>query len=131
MARVLVVDDDEGIRNALRELLTEEGMEVVGEASDGLTGADASDALSPDVVLMDLRMPGTGGVEATRMIKQRDANVQVIILSAYDDPELNESASDAGAYAYLVKGCSASLVRDVILEAWKLKVGLDERDEAL
>ena len=81
--------------------------------------------LKPDVVLMDLRMPGLSGAEATSRIRDEQPHVQVIILSAYDDPALNKSAEEAGAYAYLVKGCSASLVRDVLFEAFKLKRGLD------
>jgi DNA-binding NarL/FixJ family response regulator len=125
--RVLIADDDEGIRQALRDLLGEEGMDVVGEASDGMGAVAAAKELDPDVVLMDLRMPDLGGAEATTMIRTARPNTQVIILSAYDDPALNRSAKEAGAYAYLVKGCSAALVRDVLLEAFKLKQGLERR----
>jgi DNA-binding NarL/FixJ family response regulator len=125
--RVLIADDDEGIRQALRDLLGEEGMDVVGEASDGMGAVAAAKELDPDVVLMDLRMPDLGGAEATTMIRTARPNTQVIILSAYDDPALNRSAEEAGAYAYLVKGCSAALVRDVLLEAFKLKQGLERR----
>lgn len=123
--RVLVVDDDEGIRQALRDLLREEGMDVVGEAANGSQAIEAATELRPDVILMDLRMPVLGGAEATAKIREELPTTQVIILSAYDDPALNRNAEDAGAYAYLVKGCSAALVRDVLLEAFKLKVGLD------
>jgi len=123
--RVLVVDDDEGIRQALRDLLREEGMDVVGEAADGSEAIESAKELLPDVILMDLRMPVLGGAEATAKIREELPTTQVIILSAYDDPALNRNAEDAGAYAYLVKGCSAALVRDVLLEAYKLKVGLD------
>jgi len=125
--RVLVVDDDEGIREALRDLLREEGFEVAGEAGDGEEAVRAAKRLEPDVVLMDLRMPGLGGAEATAMIRKALPATQVVILSAYDDPALNRSADEAGAYAYLVKGCSASLVRDVLLGAYRLKLGLEER----
>jgi DNA-binding NarL/FixJ family response regulator len=125
--RVLIADDDEGIRQALRDLLGEEGMDVVGEASDGMGAVAAAKDLAPDVVLMDLRMPDLGGAEATTMIREALPTTQVIILSAYDDPALNRSAEEAGAYAYLVKGCSAGLVRDVLLEAYKLKQGLERR----
>ena len=123
--RVIVVDDDDGIRQALRDLLTEEGVEVLGEASDGQGAIEMARDLKPDVVLMDLRMPGLSGSEATSLIRAEHPHIQVIILSAYDDPALNKSAEEAGAYAYLVKGCSASLVRDVLFEAFKLKRGLD------
>ena len=123
--RILIVDDDGGIRAALRDLLREEGMEVVGEATDGTEAVELVEPLSPDIVLMDLRMPKLGGVEATRLIKRSSPTTQVVILSAYDDMALNQSAEEAGAYAYLVKGCAASLVRDVLHEAFKLKQGLD------
>ncbi|MEX1047607.1 MAG: response regulator transcription factor [Actinomycetota bacterium] len=125
--RVLIVDDDEGIRDALRDLLAEEGIDVVGQAVDGDAGFEAVQTLSPDIVLMDLRMPGVDGVEATKLIKDFDPDMQVIILTAYDDPALNQSADAAGAFAYLIKGSSASLVRDVIMEAFKLRRGLQER----
>jgi DNA-binding NarL/FixJ family response regulator len=123
--RVLVVDDDEGIRGALKDLLREEKVDVVGEASDGSGAVELARELKPDVVLMDLRMPGMSGTDATSKMREEQPNLQVIILSAYDDPALNQSAEDAGAYAYLVKGCSASLVRDLLFEAFKLKRGLD------
>ena len=118
--RVLIVDDDEGIRQALRDLLTEEGIEVVGEASDGQQAITVAAELKPDVLLMDLRMPVLGGSEATAAIRADRAETQVIILSAYDDPALSDGATEAGAFAYLIKGCSASLVRDTLLEAYEV-----------
>lgn len=128
--RVLVVDDDDGIRQALCDLLREEGVDVVGAGADGTQAVEMAGELKPDVVLMDLRMPGLSGSEATAKIRAEQPNLQVIILSAYDDPALNKSAEEAGAYAYLVKGCSASLVRDVLFEAFKLKRGLDTSPRA-
>jgi two-component system, NarL family, nitrate/nitrite response regulator NarL len=123
----LIVDDEGGFRGALRELLQEEGIAVVGEADDGLTGWGMAKQLAPDVVLMDLRMPAMGGIEATQLIKASLPNVQVIILTAYDDPSLNRSAEEVGAYAYLVKGCSGRLIRDVIVQAGRFKDDLEER----
>ena len=126
--RVLIADDDAGIREALGDLLTEEGMEVVGAVANGTEAVEMTAALSPDVVLMDLRMPAVDGIEATRKIHEAGSLTQVIILSAYDDPALTKGADEAGAYAYLVKGCPAALVRDVVLKAFHLKQGLEARE---
>lgn len=126
--RVLIADDDPGIRDALRDLLTEEGMEVVGAVAGGAEAVRMAAALAPDVVLMDLRMPGVNGIEATREIHETGSLTQVIILSAYDDPALTKGADEAGAYAYLVKGCPAALVRDVVVKAFHLKQGLEARE---
>jgi DNA-binding NarL/FixJ family response regulator len=123
----LIVDDEGGFRGALRELLEEEGIVVVGEAGDGLAAWGMAKDLVPDVVLMDLRMPTMGGIEATLLIKQALPNVQVVILTAYDDPSLNRSAEEVGAYAYLVKGCPGRLIRDVIVQAGRFKEDLEER----
>ena len=88
-------------------------------------------ALDPDVVLMDLRMPRLGGFEATRMIKEEHPFTQVIILTAYEGPLPERSAEEAGAYAYLVKGCSVEFIRDVILQAWRYKAGLEARAQQI
>jgi len=126
--RVLVADDDMGIRAALSDLLTEEGMEVVGAATDGARAVEMTATLAPDVVLMDLRMPGIDGIEATRSICGTGGTTQVIIMSAFDDPALIKGADQAGAYAYLVKGCPAALVRDVVMRAYNLRRGLEARE---
>lgn len=126
---VLLVDDDARERGLLGELLDSEGLAIVGEGSDGLEGVELARALAPDVVLMDLRMPRLGGFEATRIIKKELPATQVIILTAYEGPLPERSADEVGAYAYLVKGCSVELVRDVILQAWHYKAGLEERTQ--
>jgi DNA-binding NarL/FixJ family response regulator len=126
--RVLIADDDAGIRAALRDLLVEEGMDVVGAVEDGTKAVEMAATLEPDVVLMDLRMPIMDGIEATRKIHATGSLTQVIILSAYDDPALTKGADEAGSYAYLVKGCPAALVRDVVLQAFRLKQGLEARE---
>jgi CheY-like chemotaxis protein len=123
--RVLLVDDSAELREALREALEDEGIEVVGEAGDGAAGVAQAKALLPDVVLMDLRMPVMGGVAATEAIKQALPVTQVLILTAYE--EWDSSARAAGAYAYLVKGSRPGLVRDVILQAWSYKAALETR----
>jgi CheY-like chemotaxis protein len=123
--RVLLVEDDQGNRRRIRDLLQSEGVDVVGEASNGAAGVQLAGEARPDVVLMDLRMPVMGGLEATRVIKDRSPLTQVIVLTSYDGPLPAKSAEQAGAYAYLVKGCSGQLMREVIFQAWKYKLGLE------
>lgn len=115
--RVLLADDDELYREALRDLLETLGFEVVGEAADGSQAVTVSVDARPQVILMDLRMPGVGGIESTKMIKARTPSVQVIILTAYDDFALRIAADEAGAYCYLPKGSSPRLITDTVLMA--------------
>ncbi len=126
--RILVVDDDERERGLLAELLGGEGITVVGQAGDGLEGVELARELEPDIVLMDLRMPGVGGLEATRLIKEALPFTQVIVLTAYEGPLPERSAEDVGAYAYLVKGCSTAFILEVVLKAHLFKAGM-ERSE--
>ena len=119
--RVLVVDDEPGTRDLVRAMLEQDGIHVVGEAENGTEAVAATRELDPDVVLMDYRMPGVSGIEATRRIKESDPCVQVIVLTIHDDAALLESAEDAGAYCYLVKGCPFALVREMIIRAWQLR----------
>ncbi|HET6770980.1 MAG TPA: response regulator transcription factor [Actinomycetota bacterium] len=123
--RVLVVEDDREVREAIRELLEETNFEVVGEAADGSEGVDMARQRNPDVVLMDLRMPVMGGLEASRQIKQEMPMIQVVILTAYDDPALKEDALTSGVYAYLVKGCPPRMLGEVALQAWEMKRAME------
>ena len=116
--RVLLVEDDRGLREALRDLLQDFDVDVVGEAVDGREGVRMALDLDPDVVLMDLRMPELGGIEAAGQIHERRPDVPVIILTAYDDPALKDGAERSGAYAYLVKGCPPREITDATFEAW-------------
>lgn len=125
--RVLAVDDDRGFLHEIQEVLEEEGFEVAGTASDGTEAVAMADELCPDVVLMDLRMPTLDGIGAARLIKQHLPLTQVVILSAYDDPGLQEGAEEAGVYCYLIKGCRSQLIRDVLLQAWSFKASLEVR----
>jgi len=81
--RVVIVDDHAAMRAALRDALEDEGATVIGEADEGSAGVELATRLEPDVVLMDLRLPGISGLEATRHIKQLRPAVQVLILTAY------------------------------------------------
>lgn len=102
--RVFVVDDQTLIRRALTLLLADEtSLEIVGEADSGEAAIDQVSALQPDVILMDILMPGMGGVEATRDICQRFPKTKVLVLSIDDDDENIAQALRYGAAGYLLK----------------------------
>ena len=123
--RVLVVDDDEVLREALCTLLTERGFEVVGEAGDGAQGVSLARERHPDVVLMDFRMPGIDGLEATNLIKADAPLVQAVVFTAYDDQTLDLEAARADVYCLLVKGCSPQLMLDMLRRAARRKWELE------
>lgn len=104
MTRVLIVDDDPLVRSALTLMLGgPTDLEVVGEAPDGRAALTACDALSPDVVLMDIRMPVLGGLEATRELHRRTDPPRVIVLTTFDADEHVVEALAAGADGFLLK----------------------------
>lgn len=104
-ARVLVVDDDEAVRAVLADVLEDEGFDVVGSARDGIEGVSLAIALGPDVVLLDVRMPRLDGIGAARQIRAELPAARLVMLSAYDEQALRAEASEAGANAFLIKGC--------------------------
>jgi DNA-binding NarL/FixJ family response regulator len=102
--RVLLVDDHKLVRAGLQSLLeSTDDLTVVGAASSGEHAVELVDRLTPDVVLMDLSMPGMGGIEATRRITARYPEVQVLVLTSFSDAERVRGALDAGAVGYLLK----------------------------
>ncbi|MEJ5314500.1 MULTISPECIES: response regulator transcription factor [Anaerolinea] len=102
--RILVVDDHIVVRKGLMAILeTEPGIEVVGEAGDGKEAVEKACSLLPDVVLMDLVMPGMDGIEATRQIKQRVPQVQVLVLTSFSTNDKVIPSLSAGATGYLLK----------------------------
>ncbi len=102
--RVLIVDDHAILRQALRQLLELEGeVEVIGDAENGREAIAAAEKLLPDVVLMDMVMPGLNGLEATRQIRKRFPKTRVLILTGYMEDEQILSALRAGASGYVVK----------------------------
>jgi DNA-binding NarL/FixJ family response regulator len=110
---VLICDDHAGFRGSLSALLSgSEEVTVVGEVADGAHAVRASLALQPDVVLMDLAMPGMGGVEATRAIVDSAPHIGVIVLTMIEDDDAVFAAVRAGARGYLLKGARrAEIVR--------------------
>ena len=104
MIRVLLVDDQELVRAGLRLILSSEfGFEVVSEAADGAAAVDAVAQVRPDVVVMDIRMRGMDGVEATRRIGQLTSSPPVLVLTTFDDDEVLSGALRAGASGFALK----------------------------
>jgi len=108
--RILLVDDHPIVRQGLRTLLEgRSGWEVVGEASDGLEALDKIDSLQPDVVVLDVTMPRMNGLEACRLMQQRQkaTGLEVLFVTQHDSPQMMREALDAGARGYVVKSNAA------------------------
>ncbi|GHO49958.1 response regulator transcription factor [Ktedonospora formicarum] len=102
---VLIVDDHQLFRDGVRALLdAQPDMECVGEATNGEEAIHLSAELQPDVVLMDVHMPGIGGVDATRQMTQSSPQIRVLVVTMFEDDHLVFAAMRAGAYGYLLKG---------------------------
>jgi len=126
MIRVLLADDHGVVRRGLRgffELLDD--IEVVGEAEDGRGAVTLVEALAPDVVLMDLLMPGMDGIAATAEIKRRFPDVEVVALTSFIEEERVTAALEAGAIGYLLKDAEADDVAVAVRRANAGEVHLD------
>ncbi len=118
MIKVIICDDRAIIRDGLEMLLKlEKDIDVAGQAQDGAEAVELVDKTRPDLVLMDLKMPGLNGIEATRIIKQEHPGIHVIGLSLHEDKEIAASMLAAGATAYLTKGGPSEELCRVIREA--------------
>jgi NarL family two-component system response regulator LiaR len=116
---VLLVDDHDVVRKGLRALLDREpGVEVTGEAADGEQAVRATDRLRPDVILMDLEMPGIGGVEATRQITQTHPEVRIVVLTSHAAEQDVFPALKAGALGYVLKHSAPEDVLHAIRQAY-------------
>jgi len=113
--RVLLVDDHDAMRSVLRSLLEEVGgWEVVGEAADGEQAVELVGRTAPDVVLMDCKMPGVGGVAATKAISERFPRVAVVAHTAYADETYVREMVAAGARGYVLKGDAPQVVLEAL-----------------
>jgi NarL family two-component system response regulator LiaR len=116
--RVLLVDDHAVVRSGLGAfLMAFDDLELVAEAGSGEEAVAYCSRFQPDVVLMDLKMPGMDGAEATRKIREHWPNMQVVALTSFKEKELVESALEAGAIGYLLKNVSADELADAIRRA--------------
>lgn len=119
MIKVLIADDQELIRQSLKIVLgVNQDMEIVGAAASGEEAVHLVAKHKPDVVLMDIRMPGMDGVECTSIIKERYPQTKVIVLTTFDDDEYVFGALKNGASGYLLKGSSLSDLSEAIRTAY-------------
>jgi NarL family two-component system response regulator LiaR len=117
--RVMVVDEHDMVRRGLAAFLkVKADLELVAEARDGLEALQVCEQVQPDVILMDLVMPRMNGVDATRAIRERWPEVQVIALTSFGERELVQEALQAGAISYLLKNVSADDLADAIRAAY-------------
>lgn len=107
LVRVLIVDDHDIVRAGIRMLLdAQPDMAVVGEASDGKEAIEMAGSMKPDVVLMDISMPGTTGIEATRAIKKANSRIEIVGLTMHAEDRYFFQLLQAGASGYVVKGAA-------------------------
>jgi DNA-binding NarL/FixJ family response regulator len=113
--RVLIADDHAVFREGLRAVLgSEPDMEVAGEAATGNGVVESAAELRPDVILMDIQMPGINGIEATRRILSANPNIGVVVLTMFEDDDSVFSAMRAGARGYVLKGADPSEILKVL-----------------
>lgn len=118
--RVAIVDDHAIVRRGLSAILTTtEQLKLVGEAEDGQEAVELCQLAQPDVVLMDLIMPGMDGIQATREIHQRWPHIQVLVLTSFTEQEMIQGALDAGARGYLLKNVKGSELVEAIVEVYR------------
>jgi len=116
--RVLIVDDHQVVREGLRRMLDlEEGIRVIGEARSGEEAITKAVSLSPDVITMDLKMPGMDGITATREIKQRSPGVNILMLTLYAE-DFVKQAIEAGASGYLLKDSDCEQITKAIHQVY-------------
>lgn len=115
--RILVVDDAAFMRMMIKEILTKNGFEVIGEASDGSEAVDKYKELKPDLVTMDITMPEMDGIAALKEIKKTDPNAKIIMCSAMGQQTMVIDAIQAGAKDFIVKPFQADRVIEAITKA--------------
>lgn len=107
MINVVIVDDHKLVRNGIKRILENaQGIKIIGEASTGEEAIQIIKQLKPHVVLMDIKMPGLGGIETTRKLVRQDPDLKIIIVTAYENDVFPVRMFNAGAHGYLTKGAS-------------------------
>mgnify|MGYP005845436109 CR=1 FL=1 len=124
--RILLADDHKIVREGTRQLLEQsDDLIVVAEAATGEAAVRLCEELRPDVVVMDVHLPGINGIEATKLIRSKYPLIRVVVLSAYDDDRYVFPLLDAGANGYLLKTTSGANLADAIRSAFKGEMVLD------
>jgi len=124
--RILIVDDHAIVRKGQRALIeTEPGMEVVGEAADGVQAVKMAHSLEPDIVLLDLVMPGKGGIEAIGEIKEMNPQARILVLTSFAEDDKVYGAIKAGAQGYLMKDASPQDILVAISQVYRGEPSMD------
>ena len=119
--RIMIVDDQDLVRRGLSLFFEAfDDLKLVAEASNGVQAVELCDEILPDVILMDLMMPEMDGIAATRIIRQRHPNIQVIALTSVQDDSSVRQMLDAGALGYLLKNASVDELANTIISASKV-----------
>ncbi|MCG6898741.1 MAG: UvrY/SirA/GacA family response regulator transcription factor [Gammaproteobacteria bacterium] len=122
MINVMLVDDHDLVRKGIRRLLDDSsGIKVIAEAPDGEQAIRQVRKQKPDVILMDISMPGIGGLEATRKITQRSPDMKVIVVTVHDDDPFPARLLEAGAAGYITKGCDIDEIIQAIRSVYSGK----------
>lgn len=114
---ILIVDDAAFMRMMLREILTKNGYEIVGEAEDGMSAIDKYQDLNPDLVTMDITMPNMDGITAVREIKKLDVKAKIVMCSAMGQQTMVIDAIQAGAHDFIVKPFQPARVIEAVQKA--------------
>jgi len=118
--RVLIVDDHPIVRQGLRSLLSNyPDMTLVGEAGDAATAVEMASQLAPEVILLDIRMPGMTGVEAARLLSRQHPSAKILMLTSFDDEEYVTGALQAGAFGYILKSASDEMLAGAVRAAYR------------
>jgi two-component system, NarL family, response regulator DegU len=115
--RLMLVDDHSVLRQGMRRTFEEEGYDVVAEANDGNEAIRLAAQFTPDVIVMDVSMPGMDGVEATRRIVAANPNQRIVMLTMHIDHTVMDNALKAGAIGYITKDCTSDEIIDIVKQA--------------
>ena len=120
--RVLLADDEAHVRLLVRTVVTSLGYEVVGEAADGRRAVELFDALSPDLILLDINMPLMDGLAALKALREKSETVAIVMLTSLASAEVVEESLGAGATYHLRKDVPVAELKEEIREAWLMHV---------